>query len=305
MYATGLKNASAFAFDADGQLWAATASYDDTGTDHVYLITKEGATPIKVLSGLHTPLGLLWYRGSLYVASKGRVDAYRGFDGTKFATHTTILTLPDGVGDSNQIVLTADGHMLMGVSAACDHCVPDTEYSAAIVSFLPDGSDLQVYAKRVRAAIGLTYFPGTSDLFVTMNQRDDLGDATPGDWLAVVHEGDDWGFPSCYGQTGTSCTTVPEATAVLDKHSAVSGVAIVTGQLGAGVGTAALVAEWADGKVQRVALTKSVNGTATYTGSVHPFLTGLKNPMPVILSPQGAVIVGDWATGIVYAISTS
>jgi glucose/arabinose dehydrogenase len=303
VFASGLKNVSAFAFDADGQLWAATASYDDTGSDHVYLVTKPGATPVEVLSGLHTPLGLLWYHDALYVASKGRVDAYRGFNRTKFASHTTVLTLPDGVGDSNQVVLTPDGHMLMGVSAACDHCVPDTEYSAAIVSFLPDGSDLRIYAKRVRAGIGLTYYPGTTDLFVTMNQRDDLGDATPGDWLAVVHDGDDWGFPACYGQSGASaCRAVPEPTAVLDQHSAVSGVAIVTGQLGVSVGTAAVVAEWSDGKVQRVALTKS---GAQYTGTVHPFLTGLKNPMPVTLSPEGALIVGDWATGLVYAISAT
>lgn len=92
---------------------------------------------------------------------------------------------------------------------------------------------------------------------------------------------------------------------MLDKHSAVSGVAIVTGQLGAEVGTAALVAEWSDGKVQRVALTKSGTGTAAYTGTVHPFLTGLKNPMPMIMDADGALIVGDWATGIVYAISAS
>jgi hypothetical protein len=33
-----------------------------------------------------------------------------------------------------------------------------------------------VSTRAASAAVGLTYFPGTSDLFVTMNQRDDLGD---------------------------------------------------------------------------------------------------------------------------------
>jgi hypothetical protein len=84
----------------------------------------------------------------------------------------------------------------------------------------------------------------------------------------------------------------------------VSGVAIVTGQLGARVGTAALVAEWADGKVQRVVLRKSGKSGAAYTGTVHPFVTGLKSPVPVILR-NGSVLVGDWATGIVYAISAA
>ena len=38
---------------------------------------------------------------------------------------------------------------------------------------------------------------------MTMNQRDDLGIRTPGDWLAVVRQGQSWGFPECYGQGGT------------------------------------------------------------------------------------------------------
>ncbi|HEY8765861.1 MAG TPA: hypothetical protein VIP09_01140 [Dehalococcoidia bacterium] len=55
---------------------------------------------------------------------------------------------------------------------------------------------------------------------MTMNQRDDLGDATPGDWLAVVQQGQEWGFPDCYGQGGDACTGVPAPIAALDKHAA-------------------------------------------------------------------------------------
>ena len=36
--ATGLAHVSAFAFDADGRLWAATAGYGDDGSDAVYLV---------------------------------------------------------------------------------------------------------------------------------------------------------------------------------------------------------------------------------------------------------------------------
>ena len=94
---------------------------------------------------------------------------------------------------------------------------------------------------------------------------------------------------------------VPQPTAVLDKHAAVSGVAIVTGQLGAAVGTSALVAEWATGKVQAVTLPKS---TATSpAGTVRPFLTGLKNPVPVVRAPDGAILVGDWTQGTIYRIA--
>jgi glucose/arabinose dehydrogenase len=298
--ATGLPNVAALALDPEGRLWATTAAYSPGAADGVYVIERPGAPPAKVLAGLRTPLGLLWQGDTMYVASTGQVDAYTGFDGTRFADHTTVVTWAPGVGESNEIVRAPDGRLLLGVSAPCDHCVPASRWSAAIVAFRPDGTGLEVYAARIRAPVGLVYFPGTSDVFVTMNQRDDLGGRTPGDWLSVVGQGEDWGFPDCYGQGGAACAGVPAPTATLDRHGAVGGVAIVTGQLGPAIGTSALVAEWAVGKVQRVALSRSGSG---YRGSVHPFLAGLKDPLPVLATPAGAVLVGDWKTGAVYRVA--
>jgi glucose/arabinose dehydrogenase len=190
--------------------------------------------------------------------------------------------------------------MLMGISASCDHCTPKSKYSAAIISFRPDGSDLRVFASGIRAPVGLAYYPGTSDLFVTMNQRDDLAANTPGDWLAVVKDGDNWKFPACYGQSTTACTGVPQPVAVLDKHAAAAGVVIVTGQLGASVGTAALVAEWAKGEVLRVALDKTGRG---YRSKVTTLLQGVANPVAEILTKNNSLLVGDWTSGKIYEVS--
>lgn len=301
IYATGLKNAAAFAFDSESRLWVATADYAGVGKDAVYVVAKQGATPVKVISALHTPLGLLWYKGALYVGSTGRVDAYSNLRGAKFASRRTILKLPAKVGESNNIVVSADGRMLMGISSPCDHCTTNaSKFSAAIVSFRPDGSDLRVHAGGIRAPVGLAYYPGTSDLFVTMNQRDDLGTSTPGDWLAVVEEGDDWKFPACYGQSGTACTGVSQPVAVLDKHAAAGGVTIVTGQLGASVGTAALVAEWSKGTVLRVTLEKTDNG---YRSKVTTLLTGVANPVAVIMTSTKSLLVGDWTSGKIYEVT--
>jgi glucose/arabinose dehydrogenase len=294
VYASGVANAAAFAFDDDGRLWVATADYSDSGNDGVYLIASSGAAPAQVATGLHTALGLLWYQQSLYVASKETVDAYSGFDGSTFASKRTVVALPSGVGEVNGIALAPDGRMQLGISAPCDHCTPTIEYSGAVVSFLPDGTDLRVDATGIRAPIGLAYFPGTSDLFVTMNQRDDLGDATPGDWLAVVQHGQSWGFPECYGQGGAACAAVPAPVAELDKHAAVSGVAIWNGN--------AIVAEWTTGTVQQVTLAKS---GSTYTGSVTTLLTGMTNPVPVIVGPDNALYVADWTTGTIYRITSA
>ena len=302
--ASGLANVSAFAFDADGRLWAATASFADDGTDAVYLVPRAGTAPVKVITDVHTPLGLVWDDGTLFVSNGDGIEAYRDLDADTdgFATHAAILTLPAGIGQVNGLALSPDGRLFLGVSAPCDACEPETAAAAAVVSVLPDGTDLRVEAGHIRAPVGLAFYPGTDDLFVTMNQRDDLADATPGDWLAVVHAGQDWGFPDCYGQDAAACRGVPTPVAVLDKHAAVSGVAIVTGGLGGSIGTSAIVAEWATGLVLRVPL--ATDGT-TDTGTAEPFLAGLSKPVPVAVAPDGALFVGDWATGTVYRIRSS
>ncbi|HEX7471603.1 MAG TPA: hypothetical protein VF323_00855 [Candidatus Limnocylindrales bacterium] len=300
VYAQGTTAVAALAVDAEGRLWIATADYTDGGTDGLYVVTAAGVAPVEVVPVLHTPLGLLWHGETLYVSSASGVVAYSGFDGARFAAHRTILTLPSGVGEVNGLALGGDGRLWLGISASCDHCTPTVTYSGSVISFDLDGGDVRVEATGIRAPVGLAYDAATSDLYVTMNQRDDLGSATPGDWLSIVQRGQAWGFPDCYGQGGAACAGAPTPVAALDAHAAVGGVAIVSGQLGPTTGTSAIVAEWALGKLERVAL-RQVGSTAV--GTVTPFITGLKSPMPVLLAPDGALFVGDWATGIVYRIT--
>jgi glucose/arabinose dehydrogenase len=286
VYATGLKTASAFALDPRGRLWVATSGATKHAGDAVYLVARAGARPVKVIRGVNGPLGLTWSAGRLYVTSMGRVDAFGALRGTHFTTHATILTEPAGHGWNNAIVRAPDGRMVMSISSACDHCAPASKWSAAIVSFRPDGRDVRVYAKGIRAAFGLAFYRGR--LLASMNQRDDLGARTPGDWLARVRAGEDWRFPGCYGQGGSACAGVPKPIAVLDKHAAAGAVAVV--------GASALVPEWSYGKVLRVALTGS-------TGAARPFLTGFRNPLAIVTTPTGGVLVGDWTTGRVYRVA--
>jgi glucose/arabinose dehydrogenase len=302
VYATGPHTTSAFAFDPQGRLWVTAAGLEAHAEDGVYMIAKAGAPALEVVSGLDDPLGIAWYRGRLYVASVGRVDEYGDFDGRRFTQHDEIVHGPVAGGENNLLAMAADGRFVMGITATCDHCRPASEYSGSIVSFRPDGSGLRLYASHIRAPFGLAYFPGTSDLLVTMNQQDNLGAQTPGDWLAVVAEGQDWRFPECHGQGGAACAGVPAPTAVLDKHAAVGGVAILTGQLGASVGTSAIVPEWNAAKVQRVALTRTTSG---YSDTVTPFLTGIASPLAIALAPDGSLLVGDWSTGTIYRITST
>ena len=298
----GPAHVSAFTIDGAGRLWLSTAAATDTGTDGVYVVAHPGATPVEVVAGLHTPLGLLWIGPELYVASRERVDAYGDLVATTFATHRRVVSFPAGVGELNGLLRAPDGRIQLAISAPCDHCRTTSPYSAAVVSFRPDGSDLRVDVSHLRAPVGLAYVPHTDAVLATVDQRDDLGAATPGDLLIQLVRGQNWRFPDCYSQRGSACDGVDDPVATLDPHAGVDGLAVATGQLGSTVGTAAIVAEYAQGKVQRVPLVANPTGSG-YHGTAAPFLTGIKNPVPVLLGPGGHLFLGDWTTGIIYQIT--
>jgi len=302
VYARGITHVSAFAFDSRGRLWATASGASGHAGDGVFLVARSGAHPVKVVAGPKGPLGLVWIGESLYVSSLGAVTRFSGLDGTHFGSRQTVLHGPVPGGENNNLARAPNGQLLMGISSTCDHCVPASRYAATIVSFRPDGSGLTTFARGVRAAYGLVFYPGTRNLLVTMNQRDDLGAKTPGDWLALVRRGEDWGFPACYGQGGAVCRGVPQPIAVLDKHAAAGGVTVLTTQLDSRFAGSALVAEWQTGKVQRIPLERTSSG---YRGTAQPFLTGIADPLPVTVTADGAVLVGDWSTGTVYRISAS
>ena len=284
VYARGLKLQSAYAFDARGRLWVAVSGATAHGSDGVFMVARAGAKPVRVISKIRGPLGLLWSGSTLYVASLGRVEAFSGLRGASFRHRRTVLRGPVANGENNNLVLAPDGRLVLAVSSTCDHCTPPSRWAATIATFRKDGSDLRLLARGIRAAYGLAYHDG--ELYASMNQRDDLGSRTPGDWIGVVREGQDWGFPACYGQGGSACKGVPKPVGVLDPHAAAGGVAFV--------GRAALVAEWQLGVVKRVQLG---------SGSVSTFLSGLKNPLPLIVAPGGELLVGDWSTGTIYRVT--
>ena len=117
VYAKNLKKISALATDAEGRVWASTAEATDKDTDAISVIDAAGATPRKVVTDVHTPLGLVWIGDSLYVSERGEIEVFSGFDGAAFGSRTTIVSFADDTGEVNGIAQGADGRISVGISA--------------------------------------------------------------------------------------------------------------------------------------------------------------------------------------------
>src|SRR5215211_5404687 len=162
-YAKGIPNPSNLAFDARGRLWVTSAGVQAAGADGVWLISRRGAPPRQVVSGLFSALGLTWYRRELYVSHivphatfaprhTGRVVAYSGFDGRRFAR--------------SRVVVDPGGRLYLGIGSESDHEPSSAELAGTVVSFRPSGGGLRVQARGLRNPYGLAVAQGGRRLLV-------------------------------------------------------------------------------------------------------------------------------------------
>src|SRR5215217_1423910 len=169
-YAEGIPNPSNLAFDRRGRLWATSAGVQAAGADGVWLVPRRGR-PRQVVSGLFSALGLTWYRGELYVSHivphatfaaghTGRVVAYSGFDGRRFARSRVVVDgLPAGRHRPDSIVAGPDGRLYLGIGSESDHGPSSATLAGTVVSFRPGGGGLRVEARGLRNPYGLAVAP--------------------------------------------------------------------------------------------------------------------------------------------------
>ena len=156
----------------------------------------------EVISGLdNLPHGLAFYDGYLYVAGEDRVSRYpyRG-NGVVGAGEPVVEGLPDDGGHVSRTVgFSASNKMYLSIGSSCNACVERDERRASIMEYHPDGSEGRVYAGGLRNSVGFVFHPDSGEIWATENGRDHLGEDLPPDEINIVRSGQDYGWPSCYG----------------------------------------------------------------------------------------------------------
>ncbi|HVN82149.1 MAG TPA: sorbosone dehydrogenase family protein [Terriglobia bacterium] len=75
---------------------------------------------------------------------------------------------------------------------------PKENHRADILEANPDGSNLRVYAWGIRNAVGIAVHPRTGELWASVNERDELGDNLPPDYITHIQENGFYGWPWYY-----------------------------------------------------------------------------------------------------------
>lgn len=317
--ARGVGQPTNLAFDARGGLWTTSGGNVTAATDGVWYTPRRGARPRHVVRRLFTALGLAWFRGELYVSfiapysaatssHTGQVNAYGGFDGARFRrSRVVVRNLPVGEHTVDSIAPGPDGRLYLGVGSKFNARPVPLRLSGTVVSFLPSGAGLRVEGRGFRNPYGLAFVPGTSDLLVTENGRDDLGAFKPNDELDLVKTPRRgaipfYGFPNCYGQGGPACRGVVPPLLLTPVHASSDGIAVARrfGRYGLSAYIAqngsSFPANPTGSDVIRVALTPR---GSTYTARSFRFAWGFRkyDPLGAAMGPDGALYVTLWRSG--------
>jgi glucose/arabinose dehydrogenase len=101
---------------------------------------------------------------------------------------------------TRDIVFSHDGKK-MYVSIGSRSNVSDSASEAdraRIFEFNPDGTDRKVFAWGIRNAVGIAFRPGSNELWMSTNERDEIGEDLPPDYISGVRPGGFYGWPWFY-----------------------------------------------------------------------------------------------------------
>ena len=202
VWAEGIPEARSLAMGDKG-----TVFVSNRNAKNVYAVVDSGGKrEVKtVLKGLDSPNGIVFTKGTLYVAERGRITRYDGIE-SKLDQPGEGKVVVDNLDPNRQaghfwkfLALGPDGKLYFNIGAPGNIVMP-TYLEASIMRVDPAKGVLETVALGVRNSVGMDFNPKTKELWFTNHGRDWLGDDLPNDTLHRVSAKTvpNFGYPFCH-----------------------------------------------------------------------------------------------------------
>jgi glucose/arabinose dehydrogenase len=328
VWAEGMPGARSMAQGDKGTVFVGTRQLSE-----VYaVVDKGGKREAKVLlTGLDAPNGVVYNKGTLFIAERGRITRYDGIE-NHLGNPPQPKVIVDNLDPNKQpghfwkfLVLGPDGKLYFNIGAPGNIVMPS--YMEASVMRVDMKGTLETVAQGVRNSVGMDFNPKTKELWFTNHGRDWLGDNSPNDTLhRVSHKGTNFGYPFCHQgdtpdpQFGThrSCKEFDKPVLKLGAHVAPIGMRFYTGKMFPAEYQnnifIALRGSWNRTVKQGYNVMRVVLDDSGKVTKYEPFLTGFLldekadppmwgRPNDVMVMKDGSMLVSDDQNGIIYRIT--
>ncbi|CAF4873707.1 unnamed protein product [Rotaria sp. Silwood1] len=151
-------------------------------------------------NGLNYPYSMTFVNGYFYVGNRNAIRRYLWISGSRNVTGTGEIVMtfnPNGHITRTVVIPPSGDRMFVGIGSATNVNV-DPLPRASVQQANLDGSNQTMFAYGLRNPVGLAFHPITNHLYVTCQERDELGDDLVPDFFTRVEENDFYGWPFAY-----------------------------------------------------------------------------------------------------------
>ncbi|MEY2584678.1 MAG: hypothetical protein QOD80_704 [Verrucomicrobiota bacterium] len=175
---------------------------------------KPDLTETFASDGMNKPFGIAFYPPGaepqfLYVANTNGIVRFPYRDGDTKATRPAEKLSAELSGGgllrggghwTRDIAFSPDGKKMYVSIGSMSNMSDDAAEAdrARIFEFNPDGTGQKVFAWGIRNAVGIKFRPGTNELWMSTNERDELGEDLVPDYISSVRPGGFYGWPWFY-----------------------------------------------------------------------------------------------------------
>src|SRR6185503_5212660 len=331
VWAEGIPEARSMALGDKGTLFVSNRN-----AKNVYAVLSSGGKrEVKtVLTGQDSPNGIVFRKGTLYVAERGKITRYDGIEGKLDSPGPGKVVIENldphrAAGHFwKYLAMGPDGKLYFNIGAPGNIVLP-SYMEASIMRVDPGKGTLETVALGVRNSVGMDFNPKKKELWFTNHGRDWQGNDLPNDTLHRVALGKavpNFGYPFCHqGDTPDpdfgkhrSCAEFAKPAMKLGAHIAPLGMRFYDGKM--------FPAEYQNNifiamhgswnretkqgyNVMRVKLDEKGNA-----GKPEPFLTGFLQdekgdppmwgrPVDLLVMKDGSMLFSDDYNGILYRVS--
>jgi len=281
---------------------------------------------------LNAPYGLALFDNNLYVANQDALVRFDYQDGLTQASGPPekLTDLPSAINHhwTKALAVSADGQFLY-VGIGSNSNITERGMTAEVDRAMVWQVDARTgahkpYATGLRNPTALAVQPGTGQLWVVVNERDEIGPNLVPDYLTAVQEGGFYGWPYSYWGNNVDDRVRPQdpnkvASAItpdysLGAHVAALGVAFSAPVMGQDFADGVFVGEhgsWnrRDPVGYKVVFVPFRDGRPS--GEPVDFVAGFRDddgttrgrPVGVTVDPRGALIVADDLSNIVWRVA--
>lgn len=146
------------------------------------------------------PYGIAIHNSWIYIANTNGVRRYPWTEETRSINGTgELVVLLQGGGHATRTLLLVpeDNKMYIGIGSMTDHDADAIPRATVQVADL-DGKNQRTFATGLRNPTSIQLHPVTKELYVTCQERDEIGDDLVPDFFTRIRDGEFFGWPFAY-----------------------------------------------------------------------------------------------------------